>query len=121
LILTGAQVEEATIPEAVAMETAAEETVTSEPVVEVVTATAPGSETLVAPEASAEAPVDLQPEASTQVIVREAMIEDVALLCSAPVPETRSTSRGGLELLDDDLIDPAFVSLSMESWRRTEN
>jgi hypothetical protein len=25
-------------------------------------------------------------------------------------------SRGGLELLDDDLIDPAFVSLSMESW-----
>jgi hypothetical protein len=31
-----------------------------------------------------------------------------------------AASRGGLELLDDELIDPVIVSLSMESWRRTE-
>jgi hypothetical protein len=59
--------------------------------------------------------VDPQLEASTQVIVREVMIEDVASLRLAPMPETGTTSRGGLELLDDDLIDPTFVSLSMES------
>jgi hypothetical protein len=49
------------------------------------------------------------------------MIEDDVPLPLAPMPETGSTSHGGLELLDDDLIDPAFVSLSMESWRRIEN
>jgi hypothetical protein len=49
------------------------------------------------------------------------MIEDVAPLRSAPMPETGLSSCGGLELLDDDLIDPAFVSLSMESWHQTEN
>jgi hypothetical protein len=37
------------------------------------------------------------------------------------MPETGLSSCGGLELLDDDLIDPAFVSLSMESWHQTEN
>lgn len=76
---------------------------------------------MIAPEPTAEAPVDPHFEASTKVVVHEAMIEDVVPLRSAPVLETGSTSRGGLELLDDYLIDLAFVSLSMESWRRTEN
>jgi hypothetical protein len=49
------------------------------------------------------------------------MIEDVAPLRSVPMPETGSSSCGGLELLDDDLIDSAFVSLSMESCHRMEN
>jgi hypothetical protein len=61
--------------------------------------------------------VNLQREASTQVVVREEMIEDVAPLRSAPMPETGSSSCGDLELLNDDLIDLAFISLSMESWR----
>jgi hypothetical protein len=61
--------------------------------------------------------VNLQREASTQVVVREAMIEDVAPLRSALMPETGSSSCGDLELLNDDLIDLAFISLSMESWR----
>jgi hypothetical protein len=34
--------------------------------------------------------------------------------------EMTSTSRGGLELLDDNLIDPSVVARSMESMRRTE-
>jgi hypothetical protein len=62
------------------METAAVETETTEPVVGVVTATAPGSRTTIAPKPSAEARVDLQHEASNQVVVREAMIEDVVPL-----------------------------------------
>jgi hypothetical protein len=103
------------------METAIVETEATKPAVEVVTATAPGSGTTVAPEANAEERADPHPEASTQVVVREAMIEDVVPLRSAPMLETGSSSRGGLELLDNDLIDPAFVSLSMESWCRTEN
>jgi hypothetical protein len=37
------------------------------------------------------------------------------------MPATGSSSRGGLELLDDDLIDPTFVSLSMEPWRQMNN
>jgi hypothetical protein len=64
---------------------------------------------------------DPHPEVSTQVIVREAMIEDAVPLRLAPMPEIGSSSCGGLELLDDDLIDPTFVSLSLESWCRTEN
>jgi hypothetical protein len=34
--------------------------------------------------------------------------------------EAASSSRGGLELLNDNLIDLAIVARSMESWRRTE-
>jgi hypothetical protein len=49
------------------------------------------------------------------------MIEDVVLLWLAPMPETGSSSRGCLELLGNDLIDLALVSLSMELWRRMEN
>jgi hypothetical protein len=34
--------------------------------------------------------------------------------------EATSTSRGGLELLVDDLVDPATVAQNLESMRRTE-
>jgi hypothetical protein len=54
------------------------------------------------------------------VVVREPIIEDAALIRSVPMSPTTSTSRGGLELLDDNLIEPAVVAQSMESWRRTE-
>jgi hypothetical protein len=90
LLLIGAQAEGVTIPEAVAMETVVVETVAIEPTVEMVIEIALRSETTVAPEASIEARVDPQPEASTQVIVREAMTEDATPLCSVPMTETRS-------------------------------
>lgn len=111
----------ATIHEVVAMETAAVETLATEPAAEAVTVIAPRLGTTIAPEPSAKARVDPHPEAGTKVVIREAMIEDVAPLRSAPMPETGSSSCGGLKLLDDDIIDPAFVSLSMELWRCTEN
>jgi hypothetical protein len=64
--------------------------------------------------------VEFLPGTSTDVVVREPEIEEVALIRSAPMLETTSTSRGGLELLDDDLVDTAFVARNMESMRHAE-
>jgi hypothetical protein len=114
LILTGAQAEGATIPEAVAMETTAVEKMAIKPVAEATTATTPGQGTTIALEPSAEARVDPHPKTSTEVVIRKAMRKDVAPLCSVPMLETGSTSRRCLELLENDLIDSAFVSLSIE-------
>jgi hypothetical protein len=121
LVLTRAQAEGVTIPEAVAMETTAVETMAIEPVAETMTTIVPGPGTTIALKPSKEVWVDPHHETSTKAVIHEAMIKDVVPLRSAPMPETGSTRCGGLELLDDDLIDPAFVSLSMESWRWTEN
>jgi hypothetical protein len=38
----------------------------------------------------------------------------------ASMSEAATTSRGGLELLADDLINPAMVARNMESMRRAE-
>jgi hypothetical protein len=103
------------------METATVEATGTERLPNHATLTAPGLATLTAPELRVEAQVDPRPKAGTEAIVCEAMVEDVVPLRSAPMLETRTLSRGGIELLHDDLIDPAFVSLSMESWRCTEN
>jgi hypothetical protein len=101
------------IPEAVTMETAIIEATATEPVAK--------SSAAIAPKPRAEARVDPQPEASTEVVVCEVVIEDAVPLRSAPMPETGTSSHGDLELLDDDLIDPAFVSLSMDLWHHIEN
>jgi hypothetical protein len=77
-------------------------------------------ETIVAPEVRVETRVDPLLRASTDIVVGEPVIEEVALIRSTPMSETTSTSRGGLELLDDNLIDLAVVARSMESWHRTE-
>lgn len=64
--------------------------------------------------------VDPQPGSSTKVVIREMMIEDAAPLRSALMLETGTLSRGGLKLLDDEVIDPFVVSPNMESWHRME-
>jgi hypothetical protein len=64
--------------------------------------------------------VDPQMESRTEVVVHEVIVEDAAVLRSAPMLETRTSSRGGLELLDDELIDPTIMSLNMESWCHTK-
>jgi hypothetical protein len=63
---------------------------------------------------------DTLPEASMDVVVRSPKIQDAELIRSAPMSEAAPTSRGGLELLSDDLIDPATVARNLESMRRTE-
>jgi hypothetical protein len=63
----------------------------------------------VAPEATEEVREDALPEASMDVVVR-----------SPEIPETAAASRDGLELLADDLINPAMVACNLESMRRAE-
>jgi hypothetical protein len=54
------------------------------------------------------------------VVVRSPEIQDAEPIQSAPMAETAATSCGGLELLADDLINPAMVARNMESMRWAE-
>jgi hypothetical protein len=54
------------------------------------------------------------------VVVRGPIIEEATSIRSTPMLEATSSSCGVLELLDGNLIDPAVVAQSMESWRRTK-
>jgi hypothetical protein len=55
-----------------------------------------------------------------EVVVRSPEIQYAASIRSAPMEEATSTSRGGLELLADDLVDPATVAWNLESLCHTE-
>jgi hypothetical protein len=102
------------------MEASTVEMEPAEPVAETAEGTTPELGTTVAPEMRMKTRVYPLPRASTDVVVRETIIEEVAPIRSAPMPEVKSSSRGGLELLDDNLIDTPVVARSMESWCRTE-
>jgi hypothetical protein len=54
------------------------------------------------------------------VVVRSPEIQDAEPIRSAPMSEAAPTSHGGLELLSDDLIDPAMVTQNLEAMRQTE-
>jgi hypothetical protein len=54
------------------------------------------------------------------VVVRSPEIQDAELIHSAPMSEAAMTSHDGLELLVDDLIDPAVVARNLESMCRAE-
>jgi hypothetical protein len=60
-------------------------------------------------QATTEAQVPVAPE-PTKDVVRSPEIQDAEPIRSAPMSEAAPTSRGGLELLSDDLIDPAAVA-----------
>jgi hypothetical protein len=94
---------EGIVPEAVVLEGAA-----SEP------------EVTIAPEATEEVRDDALPELSMDVVIRSPEIQDAEPIRSAPMSETATTSRGELELLADELIDPAMVARNLESMRRAE-
>jgi hypothetical protein len=108
------------IPEAVAMEMATVEAEPIAPAAAVTEGAGPKLETTTIPEVRLETRSNPLPRTSTDVVVSEPVIEEAASIRSAPMSETTSTSRKGLKLLDDNLINPANVSQSMESWRRTE-
>jgi uncharacterized membrane protein len=67
-----------------------------------------------------EAHGDALSEASLEVVVRSPKIQDAEPIRSAPMSEAAATSRDGLELLADDLINPATVARNLESMRRAE-
>jgi hypothetical protein len=58
---------------------------------------------------------DALPETSMDVVVRSPEIQDAEPIRSAPMSKAATTSRDGLELLADDLINPATVAHNLES------
>jgi hypothetical protein len=61
-----------------------------------------------------------QPEPALEVVVRSPEIQDAEPICSAPMTEAATSSHGGVELLADDLVDPATVARHLEAVRQDE-
>jgi hypothetical protein len=112
-VLTKIEVERTTISETAPVEGIL-------PEAEVLAGAAVVPEVTVAPEAIEEVHDDALPESSMDVVIRSPEIQDVEPIRSVPMPETVAASRGGLELLVDDLINPATVARNLESMRRGE-
>jgi hypothetical protein len=59
-------------------------------------------------------------EPTLEVVVRSSEIQDAERNRSAPMIEAATSSRGGLELLADDLVDPVTVAQHLEAVRQAE-
>jgi hypothetical protein len=116
LLLTGAEVEGSTIPEAVPVEGIVPEAEVTAGAVTEAAEIASG----VAPGVVEEVRDDVLPESSLEVVIRSPEIQDAEPIRSAPMSEAVATSHGGLELLADDLVDPATVARNLEAMRRAE-
>jgi hypothetical protein len=115
-LTTGAEAERSDIPSAVPVEDVSPETQeaaveASEPMEvvagEAATMTGGGED-------------DAPPEPALEVVVRSLEIQDAEPIRSAPMTEAATSSRGGIELLADDLVDPATVARHMEAVRQAE-
>jgi hypothetical protein len=60
------------------------------------------------------------PEVALEVAIRSPEIQDAEPIHSAPMTETATSSRGGVELLADDLVDPVMVARHLEAVRQAE-
>jgi hypothetical protein len=60
------------------------------------------------------------PEPALEVVVRSPEIQDAEPIRSAPMTKAATGSRGGIELLADDLVDPATVARHLEAVRQAE-
>jgi hypothetical protein len=64
--------------------------------------------------------VTTSPEVALEVAIRSPEIQDAEPIRSAPMTEAAASSRGGVELLADDLVDLATVARHLEAVRRAE-
>jgi hypothetical protein len=116
LLSTGAEAEGSEIPSAVPVEDVAPGT--QEAAVE-----APEPMEVAAGEAAAttggEGDAALL-EPALEVVVRSPEIQDAEPIRSAPMTEASTSSRGRIELLADDLVDPATVARHLEAVRQAE-
>jgi hypothetical protein len=115
-LLTGAEAEGSDIPSAVPVEDVA-------PGTQEATGEAPEPIEVAAGEAAAMAggKVDAAiPEPALEVVVCSPEIQDAEPIRSAPMTEAATSSRGGIELLADDLVDPAMVARHLEAVRQAE-
>jgi hypothetical protein len=60
------------------------------------------------------------PGVALEVEIRSPEIQDAEPIRSAPMTEATPSSRGGIELLADDLVEPATVAQHLEAIRRAE-
>jgi hypothetical protein len=60
------------------------------------------------------------PEPALEVVVRSPEIQDAEPIHSALMTEAATSSHGGVELLADDLVDPATVARHLEAVRQAE-
>jgi hypothetical protein len=63
---------------------------------------------------------DVLPDSSLEVVVRSPEIQDAEPIRSAPMSGAATSSRGGIELLADDLVNPAVVARHLEAMHRAE-
>jgi hypothetical protein len=61
-----------------------------------------------------------QPEPTLDVVVRSPGIKDAEPIRSAPKTEAATSSHGGVELLADNLVDPATMARHLEAVRQAE-
>jgi hypothetical protein len=112
-VLTRAQVEGSAILEVVPVEGVV-------PEAEVITEAATEPAETAAPGVTEEVRDDALLGTSLDVVVRSPEIQGVEPIRSTPMSEAATTSCDGLELLADDLINPATVARNLESMRRAE-
>jgi hypothetical protein len=113
---TGAEVERSDIPSAVPVEDVAPET-------QEATGGAPEPMEVAAGKAAATTGGEVDaalPEPALEVVVRSLEIQDAEPIRSAPMTEAATSSRGGIELLADDLVSPATVARHLEAVRQAE-
>jgi hypothetical protein len=114
--LTGAEAEGSNIPAAVPMEILTPETQeATEGAPEPMEVAAGGADATTGGEEAT-----TLPEPALEVVVRSPEIQDAEPICSAPMTEATTSSRGGIELLADELVDPATVARHLEAVRQAE-
>jgi hypothetical protein len=113
LLMTGAEAEGSDIPEAVPIGDVAPET-------QGAAGGAPKPVEVTVEEAAAATGGegdDALPEPTLEVVVRSPEIQDAKPIRSAPMTEAATSSRGGIELLAYELVDPATVARHLEAVR----
>jgi hypothetical protein len=113
---TGAEAEGSDIPSAVPVEGVAPET-------QEAAGEAPEPMEVAAGEAAAATGGegdDTLPNPALEVVVRSPEIQDAEPIRSAPMTEAATSSRGGLVLLADELVDPVTVAWHLEAVRQAE-
>jgi hypothetical protein len=63
---------------------------------------------------------DVLPVSTLEVVVRSPEIQYAEPIRSAPMSEAATSSRGGVELLADDLVDPAAVARHLKAMQEVE-
>jgi uncharacterized membrane protein len=114
--LTGAEAERNDIPSAVPVENLTPEN-------QEATEGAPELMEVAAGEAAATTrgeEATTQPEPALEVVVRSPEIQDAKPICSSLMTEAATSSRDGIELLADDLVDSATVARHLEADRHAE-